>query len=73
MTTAPKRRGRPPGSGPKRTHTARVNVPCTPEQAERYASAAAELGVPLAEWVREACEAFAADDPAVHAHRLRRA
>lgn len=58
--TAKRKRGRPAG----RDYTARIGLPLTPEQAERYAAAARELGVPLTEWVRAACDAFAADDPA---------
>jgi hypothetical protein len=49
--------GRPKGSGAGREYTDRINVPVTEAQAMRYLAAARELGVPLAEWVREACDA----------------
>jgi hypothetical protein len=54
----PAKRGRPAG----RTHTARIGLVLRPEELERYQRAADDLGVPLAAWVREACEVFASDD-----------
>ncbi len=56
MKKPAKRRGRPPGSGAGREYTVRINIPVTDDQRTRYAGAAAVIGVPLAEWVREACE-----------------
>lgn len=55
--------GRPKGSGAGRTHTARLYLVLTPEQHARYSAAATELGVPLSEWVRCACDAWLEDAP----------
>jgi hypothetical protein len=48
--------GRPKGSGVGRKYTGRINVPVTTDQAARYRAAALDLAVPLAEWVRAACD-----------------
>lgn len=62
MTDAKRKPGRPPGSGAGRTHTARLHVVLTPEQQQRYQEAADALDVPLGEWVRSACDAFASEE-----------
>lgn len=64
MTTRPStpaKRGRPSAG-----RTALLRLRLSPAELQRYQAAADDLGVPLSEWVREACEAFASDDPAVH-------
>jgi hypothetical protein len=52
---AKQRRG--PGRPKGREYTARLNVPVTPEQRDRYEAAAGEIDVGVSEWVREACDA----------------